>query len=85
MCFCGQILMCSSVIAMQHAAVSLSLSLSLSVQRKPPHSYQQTLLQCLRVREGGRERARRRERQREREREGEREGVVEDEERERKR
>lgn len=27
-CFCGQILMCSSVIAMQHPAVSLSLSLS---------------------------------------------------------
>ncbi len=56
MCFCGQILMCSSVIAMQHAAVSLSLSLSpsLSAQRKPPQSYQQTLLQCLRVREGGR-------------------------------
>ncbi len=67
MCFCGQILMCSSVIAMQHAAVSLSLSPSLSAQRKPPQSYQQTLLQCLRVREGGREGGRGRENERARE------------------
>lgn len=45
--------MCSSVNAVQHAAVSLSLS---AERRKTPQSHQQTSLQCLRVREGGRER-----------------------------
>jgi len=73
-CFCGKILMCSSVIAMQHAAVSLSLSLSLSLSAEKTTSILSTHFTAVPQSEGGSENKKEGEAVRTRERQGKKGG-----------